>query len=124
MRFEELAKPMTSVCFKNTCVHVARFRAEIRYFLEREQIAIPAPSMSSIFAFQLSLQFVGIALDESRPQGLRNFGAMSSEGSAHILRLIDDLKILVAGMIEICGASQGNPTSEERVRDERTRRFE
>jgi hypothetical protein len=81
--------------------HLEKFRQRLRQFAEQHQLRAPAP-IGSIVAFETALEFVGIALCEIRPQGLKGFGHLDSEGADAIVRLIGDLNAIVAQMMAIC----------------------
>jgi hypothetical protein len=80
---------------------VETFRKRLRQFAEQHQLRAPAP-IGSMVAFATALEFVGIALCEIRPQGLKGFGHLGSEGADEVTRLIDDLNAIVAQMMAIC----------------------
>jgi|GEM_PF-4175647 hypothetical protein len=78
-----------------------RFRNVLRQFLERQQVAIE-PSTSAIAAFKTAIEFAEISLYEIRPKGLAAFGPLTSEGTAEVVRLIEDLTQITTDMMAIC----------------------
>jgi hypothetical protein len=101
MLFPEHVADATEAQSTALAEHVAKFRQRLCQFAEQHQLRAPAP-IGSIVAFETALEFVGIALCEIRPQGLKGFGHLDSEGANEVTRLIDDLNAIVAQMMTIC----------------------
>ena len=83
-------------------------RATMRSILEENDVQLPAPEISAVWNFRVTLiQAVNFA-DNLRPKQMRQYGVLAHDAAATLGSISDRLRTQMDSMLQLLAASQDN----------------